>query len=128
MRVLLLAVLLVAGCGGSGSSKPAAEGARPEDPKADGSNLDPDKVDVARQRAEQLVLAVQTYYVKHSQFPADLSVLTEPDEENNKQPYVTSANILDPWGKPYQLDTSGPKPVVFTTSPLRGKRISNKDQ
>jgi hypothetical protein len=80
---------------------------------------------LAHLQAKSLALTVETYYLHHnSTFPADLTVLTRPDRENDGQPYALPDKIKDPWGKQYQLDTSGPVPIVFTTSP-HGKRISS---
>jgi hypothetical protein len=85
--------------------------------------------DVAKIRAKSLDLPVQSYYLKHRQWPTDLSVLTQPDEVNANSPYVADDNILDPWGQPYEINTAGPnnkgaKPDIFTTSPS-GKMIGN---
>jgi general secretion pathway protein G len=87
--------------------------------------LDRAKDDSAKLQAKTIAEAVQTYYLHHnSTYPGDLTVLTQADDENNGQAYMDPEKIKDPWGKQYQLDTSGPEPVVFTTNP-KGKRISN---
>jgi general secretion pathway protein G len=86
--------------------------------------LDRAKDDAAKLQAKTISQAVGTYYAHHSTYPTDLSVLTQGDEENNGQPYMAADKILDPWGKQYQLDTSGPEPIVFTMSP-KGKRLAS---
>jgi general secretion pathway protein G len=85
--------------------------------------------DTAKIKAKGLDLPVQSYYLKHRQWPSDLSVLTQADELNANSPYVPDDGILDPWGKPYQINTAGPnnkgaKPDIFTESPT-GKQLGN---
>jgi type II secretory pathway pseudopilin PulG len=87
--------------------------------------FDKSKDDIAKTKAIEIAKAVQTYYLHHnSTYPNDLSALTQNDEEYNNQPYMGEDEIKDPWGKVYQMDLSGPKPVIFTTN-QKGKRISN---
>jgi general secretion pathway protein G len=85
--------------------------------------------DVAKLKARDLDTPVQTYYMRHHQWPTDLSVLTQPDPENDNKPYVPDEGILDPWNQPYQLNAAGPhnkgaKPDIFTMSPS-GKELGN---
>jgi hypothetical protein len=130
MRGLLLGMLLlVFGCGQPASSNRGSDSDKPKD-GADKPRVDPEveaaKAKAAKAQAKEIVKAVQIYSVNHnSTFPTDLTVLTQPDEENKNKPYLEPDKLLDPWGKPYQLDTSGPEPVVFTTDPS-GKRISSQ--
>jgi hypothetical protein len=106
---------LLCGCGGSSA---------PDSPNA----LDGLKETSAQRQAKTIAEALDTYDLHHnSTYPSDLTVLTQPDDELNGQAYMKPEMIKDPWGKQYQLDTSGAKPVVFTISPA-GKRISSADR
>jgi hypothetical protein len=131
MRGLLLGMLLlVFGFGQPASSNRGSDSDKPKD-GADKPRVDPEleaaKAKAAKLQAKLLATAVKTYYIHHDgTYPTDLAVLTKPDEENNNKPYLPEDKLLDPWGKQYQLDTSGPEPVVFTTDPSE-KRISSKD-
>jgi general secretion pathway protein G len=85
--------------------------------------------DTAKIKAKGLDLPVQSYYLKHHQWPSTLQVLTQADELNANSPYVPDDGILDPWGNEYQINTAGPnnkgaKPDIFTTSPS-GKTLGN---
>src|SRR4051794_8258838 len=64
------------------------------------------KEDTARIRAYNVSKAMQAYYKDHDTWPGDLSALPQKDDQGNG-PYMGADGLLDPWGKQYQVDTSG---------------------
>jgi general secretion pathway protein G len=84
---------------------------------------------IAKVKASQIAEAVQTYYLNNQQYPSSVQELTQPGSAPGGKAAMSAENILDPWGKPYTLDVSGPNhqgsaPDVYTTSPS-GKTIGN---
>src|SRR5262249_39233874 len=81
--------------------------------------------DAKKQRAQSdlqtLTNSCVTYKMKYDEFPASLNSRANPPRGG--KPYLNSPdNILDPWGKPYQYDPSGPnngglKPDIWTVTP-----------
>jgi hypothetical protein len=90
----------------------------------------PSKQSEARIKAEQVARAVLMYKEDHEGAPpATLRLLTERDNKGNGPYLITSDALLDPWGKPFQIDYDGKhnfgiKPDVWTTSP-DGKTLGN---
>ena len=86
------------------------------------------KVGTAQMGVNSLSKLVENYKLDHNdEYPNSLQALTQ--EVNGKGPYCEQKDILDPWGKPYQLDPAGPnhqglKADVFTVS-KKGVRITN---
>ena len=68
-----------------------------------------------------------TYKLNHGEYPASLQMLTQANGTNGAM--CAEKDIIDPWGKPYQIDPNGPshqgnKADIYTTSP-KGVRITN---
>jgi hypothetical protein len=87
------------------------------------------EAEIALVKAIGLDAPVKLYFLRHNQWPTDLSVLADPDPDNDDKPYVADDDILDPWGQPFQIDPDGPhnkgkKPDIFTMAP-NGKNIGN---
>jgi hypothetical protein len=126
-RLALAAVaalaLLSSGLGCSGSS-----GSGTADKEDEAAKAKDAKVQAALEGAVNVGKALQKYHVDHdSTWPASLDLLTVRGSEGG--PYLDPEGLIDPWGKPYQFDPSGPKnkgkrPDVFTTGP-GGERIGN---
>jgi hypothetical protein len=87
----------------------------------------------ARQKALDLMRAVQAYHLTHGELPASLAMLAEKGKDGER-PFATADDLLDPWGKPYQYDPAGPKhdgfkPDIWTVDPADGKtKIGNWPQ
>ncbi|HZZ82525.1 MAG TPA: type II secretion system protein GspG [Gemmataceae bacterium] len=87
--------------------------------------------DVARTQASgTLTTACTAYRLKHQQWPQSLQELTQKDALGG--PYLENQDaLIDPWGRPYQYDPSGPmnngmKPDIWTTPPNdQNKKIGN---
>lgn len=82
---------------------------------------------VAKTGAINIDRVLQMYYKDNNSYPTDLSQLTIKTE--NGGPYIPADALVDPWGKQYQIDVTGPnnngaKPDVFTTNP-QGVIIGN---
>ena len=86
------------------------------------------KVGTAKMGVNSLSGLVETYKLAHNdEYPASLQALTQ--QIDGKGPYCSEKDIIDPWGKPYQIDPAGPnhqglKADIFTIS-KSGVRISN---
>jgi len=78
------------------------------------------KVSIAKAECKALAEQVDIYKVNKDETPNSLDALVQAE-------MMSADKIKDPWGKPYQLDASGAKPRVFTTSP-KGVPISNFDK
>jgi type II secretory pathway pseudopilin PulG len=82
------------------------------------------KVGLAKSRCKKLAEAVTTYRVNNNDaWPGSVQDLTQT-QPNGGSPLATPDEVLDPWNKPYQIDTSGEGARVFTTTP-KGKVIDN---
>ena len=89
--------------------------------------LEEAKVRRAKIDCEALSQAVETYKLNNGQYPQTLAELTQSQPDGGAA-LIAPDKIRDPWGKPYQLDPSGPnnggnKADVFTDTP-RG-RVGN---
>jgi general secretion pathway protein G len=89
--------------------------------------LSESKEQVAYTQAKTISEACQMFEVKHKQRPGSARDLVQA--VNGKAPILELDAILDPWGKEFVVDPSGPKngglrPDVYTTSP-EGKVIGN---
>jgi len=92
--------------------------------------LSSSKADIAKAKARKLDLPVQAYYMRHRNWPSDLSVLAQPDPDNSNMPWVEEGDLLDPWDQPYQytwpgVNNKNAKPDIFTTNPDSGQQIGN---
>jgi general secretion pathway protein G len=86
------------------------------------------KEKVAKANIMSLTTATGTYYLNNGQMPPSLADLTAP-QPNGGRRLVPPEAILDPWGKPYQYDPSGPRnggdqADIWTVSP-EGHEIGN---
>jgi general secretion pathway protein G len=87
--------------------------------------LDDAKKDRARIDVRMLTQVVETYQVKHSDFPPSLAVLTQPEPDGSK-PYLEHGALLDPWGREYQYAFPGQhhaltgKPDIWSLGPRAG--------
>jgi general secretion pathway protein G len=93
------------------------------------SQMEGAKENIAKAKAISIAEQVQYYYTNNQQYPNSLQELTQPGSAPGGKTALAPENILDPWGKPYTLDVSGPNhqgsaPDVYTTSPS-GKTIGN---
>jgi type II secretory pathway pseudopilin PulG len=80
---------------------------------------------VAQAQTKSLEMAIRAYNTDHGQFPdlSNLNVLTQKSDEGG--PYIKEDGLIDPWGKPFQVEMDKGNTVVFTTSPS-GKKIQTK--
>ncbi len=123
--VIVGVVLLCSGLVGIGVVAVAMLGAR-----VASVQLEEAKQNAARAKAQSIQNAAQLYYLTHDEWPRNVQVLTNPDPENGGQPYLAPDAVLDPWGKPYQIEPpeeGGARPRVWTITP-DGKTIENKKQ
>jgi general secretion pathway protein G len=70
---------------------------------------------------------VDGYNVKHGRYPNSLEALTQPEGDDG--PTCSREEIIDPWGKVYQMNPAGPhnsgvRADIFTTTP-KGQVIGN---
>jgi general secretion pathway protein G len=93
--------------------------------------LDSARLDTAKAQVKILSDVVQTYYVKHGEYPANLAVLLEREADGSK-PYLDDPGALrTPFGTMYQYDPSGArnggnKPDIWADTP--GGQIGNWPQ
>jgi type II secretory pathway pseudopilin PulG len=88
------------------------------------------KEGTAQNQAKMIELALIAYHEDHGHYPdaGNLKVLTQRLADGG--PYLSADGLVDPWGKPFQVDFSGAtyhkgsKPDVFTTTPT-GKVVGN---
>jgi len=88
------------------------------------------KKDAAQLQARgPLTQAVQTYKLRHSQWPQSLELLLQKDTKGG--PYLESKDaLLDPWGNEYHYNASGPnnnglKPDIWAVHPDTQEQIGN---
>lgn len=79
---------------------------------------------VAKERINRIDKAIQAYKQKNGKLPATLDELTSTNPA-----YLIERDLLDPWGRIYQFDPSGPRnrgniPDVWTETP-DGETIGN---
>lgn len=89
--------------------------------QADEGNKTKAKADI-----KSLEDACTTYKLQHPTigWPNSLQDLLQRDDQGYG-PYITTPeSLVDPWGQPYQYQTGGLKPEIYTTMPGVGK-ISN---
>jgi general secretion pathway protein G len=79
------------------------------------------KLSGAKIGAKKLAASVEAYKLREGNPPASLQDLTQPPTGT---PFATPEELLDPWGKRYQLDPNPDVAIVFTTTP-KGKRIDS---
>jgi general secretion pathway protein G len=83
--------------------------------------LDESKMSTAEVKAKTLAEAAKVYYVKHSTWPNDISLLVQ-------EGIVKPDAIMDPWNQQYVIDTQGTmnnglEPDIYTT--FKGVRLGN---
>jgi len=88
------------------------------------------KVGKAKMDVEGLSRLVDTYKLKHYDYPASLEALTQSTGDSG--PYCSPDKLRDPWGKMYQIDPAGPRNAgqradIYTTTP-KGAIIGNFPQ
>jgi hypothetical protein len=71
----------------------------------------------ARSQAQSLGTSAQAYQARYGELPQALADLAEGD-----QPVVEPRMLLDPWGRPFQYDPTGPRnggarPDVWSLGP-----------
>jgi hypothetical protein len=74
---------------------------------------------------KHLTIAADAFKAKHGSYPAALSELTSAPVPRPPEP----GELIDPWGRPYQYDPSGPKnegkrPDIWAVTPS-GEVIRN---
>jgi hypothetical protein len=121
-RTTALALLLLLTAGGCSSDSSS------EKKGSDSTNLDQEKESIARAQAMTIATACDVYHKNNGTQPASLEDLTKNQPSGGK-PLVQPDAIIDPWGKVFQYDASGPmnggdKVDVWTTTP-GGKKIGN---
>jgi hypothetical protein len=85
---------------------------------------------IARAKAANLEKAITAYYKDNDTYPDPNNLMVLTQKTPNGGPYIEEDGLLDPWGKPFQVDITGKmhhngsKPDVFTTTP-EGKTIGN---
>jgi general secretion pathway protein G len=64
---------------------------------------------IAKTKAISIAEQVQIFITNNNGVPpSSLQELTQPGSAPNGKAALMPEGILDPWGKPYQLDTNGP--------------------
>jgi general secretion pathway protein G len=87
------------------------------------SRYEESKVSRAKIDCKKLAQAVDIYKTNNDSPPSSIQQLTQA-QPNGGDPLATPTEVVDPWGKPYQLDASGMQTKVFTTTP-KGVTVSN---
>jgi hypothetical protein len=90
---------------------------------------DQTKHDAAKAQVKVIEAAADRYHLANDEYPSTISGLTQSDAANDGQPYLSTNQIIDPWGKKFQFDPEGPhhqgdKPDIYTVSP-DGTMIGN---
>ena len=85
------------------------------------------KLSRAKIDCEGLSSQAETFKLNTGNYPTSIQQLTQAQDAHGAM--VPPDKIIDPWGKPYQIDPNGPhnggnKADVFTTSP-KGAIIGN---
>lgn len=98
---------------------------RPNDQKIGGLPQDSmTKANLAKLQCNELVKACETFHVRYGQMPSSLNDLVAAP--NGLTPILKDQRaIIDPWNQAYQLKIEGNRPVVFTTDPNNGQKISS---
>ncbi len=83
------------------------------------------KVSKAKIDAKGLAQQVEMFNIKHDRLPTSIQELTQ--NVNGVPPLVPADKVIDPWGKPYELevqdDAGSQRIVVFSMG--SGQRVSN---
>jgi hypothetical protein len=115
-RFILLLAVIVAGCQGTKESKEMLD------------ELEDAKVRLAEARIKSLTVAAVVFQLNNDRWPQSLQELASPQPGGGKA-LIDQESLLDPWGKPYRYDASGPqnkgeKPDIWCVTPER-KTIGN---
>jgi general secretion pathway protein G len=83
---------------------------------------------VAKAAILSLTNRCNAYYLHHGDWPPSLDALAQP-QPNGDQPFVSAAELLDPWNHPYGYDPAGPhnnemQPDIWAQTP-QGKVVGN---
>jgi general secretion pathway protein G len=86
------------------------------------------KISTAKAECLGLSTQVETFKLNNDRYPNSIQELTQA-QPNGGTPLVPPDKVIDPWGKPYQINPQGPhnngmKADVYTTAP-NGKTIGN---
>ena len=90
--------------------------------------LENSKVTRARIDIETISNAVEAYYMKHDQYPANLEALVQPPD--GSRPFLKATALRDPWGNAYIYNqagqkNNGQKPDVSAMVPGGTREIGN---
>ncbi len=93
-------------------------------------HIDEAKVNAARLQVKVLTEASEAYYVKHGEYPPNLMILTQREEDGTRASLDPDA-LRTPWNQQYGYDPSGPnnggnKPDIWADGPQG--RIGNWGQ
>jgi len=82
------------------------------------------KISRAKMDVRKLSSLVNTFRLNNEdQIPGNLQILTQ-QQPSGGDPMALPEEIIDPWSKPYQIESNGDKFVIFTMSP-KNQRIDN---
>jgi general secretion pathway protein G len=82
------------------------------------------KVSRAKMDVRKLAGLVNTFRLNNNdEIPGNLQVLTQ-QQPSGGDPLALPDEVMDPWSKPYQIEVSGDKFVIFTMSP-KNQRVDN---
>jgi hypothetical protein len=86
------------------------------------------KIDEALSQAHTIEQAVNGYEMRFSRRPESLRQLVTPPDSGKH--FVPPDGILDPWGRLFRYDPSGPrhggtKPDIWTIVPGTGQEVGN---
>jgi general secretion pathway protein G len=91
-------------------------------------SLDESKINTAKIKVKVLTDAVNTYYVKHGEYPPSLESLIQPDD-TGKGILENAEALKTPWKGVYSYDANGPHnrngtPDIWAVGP-NGRMIGN---
>src|SRR5438045_1789121 len=62
--------------------------------------MDDARIGQAKMGVRSIATAVDTFYVKYGDYPGNLQMLTQRQQDGSP-PYLEVGALLDPWGRPY---------------------------
>jgi general secretion pathway protein G len=92
--------------------------------------LDNAKRDRCKADFKVLETAINKYYMDYNEYPPNLGVLTQPNQNDGTRPSLDNEALLDPWRHQYQYDPSqlhpqSRRPKLMSQGPPGGPPISN---
>ena len=73
------------------------------------------KTNAAKASVQTIKEAVQLYYMNNSKLPESLEALSQPDPNNDDEPYIDNAESLtDPWENPYDYKQESSRKFLIT--------------